>query len=212
MRRVGRAGVEPRRLETRDVVLVRAARDVLADFRERLAAVAADLEIAVVRAGPVDAGHDGGFGRFDDGPELVGLQAVVLREDARHARPAAASAARPAVGVLQQRALVDVDLPAERRRHDPAHAAIARDVEPRAAEDHRARVVRREPDRRVPVVGLRPRVLGAGHDRSRVRPRRPAGTRRRLPGRLRLLRPRARRRPRHPGSAGCCASRPVVRS
>ena len=77
--------VEVRRVDARDPERVvareralRQARDVLADFRERRAAVAAHLQVAVVRARPHDARHHRRLGDGDD--RAVRREAVVLRE------------------------------------------------------------------------------------------------------------------------------------
>jgi hypothetical protein len=78
-------GIEVRRVDTRDPKWVvareralRQPRDVLADFRERQPAVAADLHVAIVRSRPDNAGHHRRLGHRDD--RTVRRVPVVLRE------------------------------------------------------------------------------------------------------------------------------------
>ena len=78
---VARARVEVRRLDPRHEGLVGHALHVLDDVLPGCAAVAADLEVAVVGAGPDDAGQDGRFGHRRD--DAGGRHAVVL---GRHRR------------------------------------------------------------------------------------------------------------------------------
>ena len=139
------------------MVLVVDARDVLADLGERQAAIAAHLDVAIVGAGPEDAGDDGRLGEFRNRAELVLDIAVVLREDARLAAigvgttAAPAAATRQGIRLFEDRATVEIDVLAERVGDDPTLTAVARDEQLTASEEHRAGVVRREPDRRVPI-------------------------------------------------------------
>ena len=77
-RHVGRGRIEVRCVNPRDPILMIRWQiwQVLSNFRERLPAVAAHLQVAVVGSSPDDPGHHGGFGDRDD--RAVRHDSVVL--------------------------------------------------------------------------------------------------------------------------------------
>src|SRR5690606_11787923 len=165
----GRVGV--RGLDARDVVLARAAGNVAPDLGPGRAAVAADLYVAVVRADPEDAGHDGRLGDGDD--RAVRADAVVLREDAGPAaggvRLRGAGAALGGEADAHDGERVALDLLRQVAAHRPGLAAVQRLEEAVGAGVHRARVVRREDDGRVPVPAERGAGVRRRHDVGRGR-------------------------------------------
>ena len=101
------------------------ARDVLANLGVGLAAVSADLEVAVVGPDPEHARQHGRFLELGDGAELVVHVTVVFRQDAGDA-PRGAAADRARVGLLEDVALRQVDALADRLlRNRPGLAEIA---------------------------------------------------------------------------------------
>ena len=154
-RHVTGPGVEMRRLDARDVRLLRHARHPIDDVLPRAAAVAADLQVAVVGAHPQDARHDGRLADRHDVAERGG--AVVLRG---HRRLAVNAHDGP---------IVAADVLRQVRRGHPRVATIVRSEQPIPAEIDGRGVVPRQHERRVPVEA----ICGVGRRRRDDVARRP---------------------------------------
>ena len=117
------------------------AGNLVDDVLPGVAAVAAHLEVAVVGADP------------DRLPGTTGDSLIVtmLLYDAA---PSCFDAIGAVPGDAHDRPIVAADVPGQVRRGHPRVAAVVRTEQPIAAEIDRARVVRREDERRVPVEAV----------------------------------------------------------
>jgi hypothetical protein len=86
------------------------ARDVLADFGPTHPAVLADVDVAVIGAGPQDSRDHGRLGDFGHRAVLVRDVAVVSRQDTGLARRPTPAAAGQSIGDPKNLALIEVDL------------------------------------------------------------------------------------------------------